>query len=410
MRVLMLASYFPKPANPTMGTWALAQARALQRQGLDVRVVSFTSWVPGVVAFGAGARAYADCPTRHNWDGLEVFYPRWPVYSQEPLKSWIFQHPTWPMNLAWRTVAPALGRHVHDWRPDLVYAHHTAANGFIAAQLRRRYQLPFVVTDHDFGEIQSCREFPGRRRFFDAITRQSSCMVAVARRMEREMADQFPHARTQTVFNGTDAIPREFSGQPRPAEIEGKTVVFSCGMFYERKGFPLLIEAFGRIAQRYPDAVLRLAGDGAERAKVEQAIARHQLQGRVQLLGLLPHRQVLQQMVWSDLFALIGWDEPFATVFSEACSAGKPILTASDGGINDVLESGVHGLAVPPRDIAAAAEALDLLLRNPDQRLRMGAAARQLYEQKLNWDRNAREMAGLFAEAVERAPVPTKVP
>ena len=46
-RILFLASYFPKPGNPLMGTWALAQARALARRGdVELLTVSFTSWVP----------------------------------------------------------------------------------------------------------------------------------------------------------------------------------------------------------------------------------------------------------------------------------------------------------------------------------------------------------------------------
>lgn len=66
MKVLMLATYFPKPLNPLMDTWALAQAQALKRQGLEIEVVSFTAWVPRLIARSSGARAYAECPPVHE--------------------------------------------------------------------------------------------------------------------------------------------------------------------------------------------------------------------------------------------------------------------------------------------------------------------------------------------------------
>jgi glycosyltransferase involved in cell wall biosynthesis len=219
--------------------------------------------------------------------------------------------------------------------------------------------------------------------------------------MEAEMKALFPSARTRTVQNGTDPISETRFRVPRPTTHAGKLVIFSCGAFYQRKGFPLLIDAFARVAARYPEAILRIAGDGDERGDVEESIRRHGLGSRVHLLGFRPHDEVLQEMVWSDIFALTGWDEPFATVYSEAMSARKPIVCCNDGGITDVLENGVHGITVPPRDPEAIAAALDLLASDPGLRDRMGAAGKRLFETRLTWDHNARTMRSIFEEAAE---------
>lgn len=50
LRVLFFASFFPKPENPWMGTWALTQAQALARQNVELLVVSCTSWLPSQLA------------------------------------------------------------------------------------------------------------------------------------------------------------------------------------------------------------------------------------------------------------------------------------------------------------------------------------------------------------------------
>jgi hypothetical protein len=100
MRLLFLASYFPKPANPLMGTWALAQARALARQPIELRTVSLTSWVPGV-ALGEKARAFSQCPATFDWGGIRVEYPRWPFYQFGRTRALSHRDPDLYLGLAW---------------------------------------------------------------------------------------------------------------------------------------------------------------------------------------------------------------------------------------------------------------------------------------------------------------------
>jgi glycosyltransferase involved in cell wall biosynthesis len=111
-------------------------------------------------------------------------------------------------------------------------------------------------------------------------------------------------------------------------------------------------------------------------------------------------------MVWADVFSLVGWDEPCATVFLEAAAAGKPIVLARDGGFNDVFESGVHGISVSPRDRAAAAEALLELAGDRERREAMGKAVFDLWERRLTWDSNSDEILQILVEATRSARLP----
>ena len=398
-RVLMLASYFPKPLNPLMGNWALLQAQSFQRNGIPTVVVSPTSWVPGVLGITRGAKAYASCPEQHEWDGVTAYYPRWPYYPVGPARWLNTRFPALPLRLAWASVRGLLLNLVKEFRPDVIYAHHTGVNGYLAWLLQGQTGLPFLVTDHDFGEIESCRVFPARRQLFASVTRNASAMIAVAKRMENELRAQFPWARAHTVPNGSNPLPADITGTPRPAALQGKQIIFSCGTFYERKAFPLLVDAFARVARDHPDAQLRIAGDGEQRAEVEKRINEHRLDGRVVLLGAQPHSTVMQEMAWCDAFALIGWDEPFATVYLEALAAAKPVICCSDGGITDVIRHEEHGLTVPPRDVPAAAAALDRLLTDKATREALGTAAGRLFETTLTWDMHAKQMGLLFQAA-----------
>ncbi len=405
MRVLFLATYFPKPANPLMGNWALAQARGLARQGVELRTVSFTSWVPSWAPRMAGrlsngARAFASCPSCHRWEGgVTVEYPRWLVYQTGPMKRIGHRAPSAPMLLGWLSARRHLGALVRDWRPDIVYAHHSAINGYLAYKLAEENRLPYVVTDHSFADISECERFPARRRFLEPIANHAARMIGVSFRMEALLRETFPSAHTATVHNGTDPVPAPILERPRPPELEGRLVVLSVAFFYPRKGLSLLVRAFARVAGRHPSAVLRIAGDGPDREVVMAAVREARLGDRIQLLGRLPHEDVLQQLAWSDAFALLAWDEPFGVVFSEAAACGRPILLARDCGFGDFFRDGVHGFSVPPRNLDAAADRLDALLADETRRRAMGRAAFELWVTQLTWDSSVGRLADILRES-----------
>jgi glycosyltransferase involved in cell wall biosynthesis len=401
LRVLFLASFFPKPDNPWMGTWALAQAQALARQDVDLRVVSFTSWVPQALALSTKAKAYANCPTTHLWAGqVEAYYPRWLYYSVPPLKQWAYQYPMPFLKLMSESAKPALKQAIAAFQPDVIFCHHSLPNGWLLSQLAAQDRIPFVTLDHDFDEIADCYRLPRRRAALAAVAANAWIMLSVSRRMQDDLQQLFPATNVMLLHNGVEMPQLAKYDRPRPPELQRKQVILCCALFTERKGIPLLVEAFSQVASNHPDAILRIIGNGSEMEKIRQAIDRFELGDRVQLVGKKLHNEVLQEMLWADCFALVGWDEPFATVYLEAMAAGTPIICCDDGGINDVFESGVHGWAVPPKDIKATVEAIDWMLSHPQERSEMGKQAQRLVQKSLTWDAKAVELLQIFEGAI----------
>lgn len=401
MKVLFLASFFPKPDNPVMGTWALTQAQALIRQGIELQVLSFTSWIPNVIAVTQGAKAYAACPQTYVWPGgVTAHYPRWLYYPIQPFKQWAYRNPHPYLQVAWWSAKQTLMQWIDEYQPDLIFCHHSLPNAWMVAQLPDSYQRPLIVLDHDFDEIADGQRYPKRGLAMEMVAKKADTLLAVSQRMADDLQNQFPLARVKTLHNGVNLPPIQLAQQPRPPEIQGKTVVLSCALFAERKGIPLLIQAFHQIIEKHPTAILRVIGSGPDEEIIQQTVQRLHMEERVQLLGRQPHERVLQEMAWANCFALVGWDEPFATVYLEAMAAGKPIICCDDGGITDVIVNGVHGLTVPPKDKNATAIVLDHLLSNDAERLIMGQQAKQLIEQQLTWDAKASELFSLFKQVL----------
>ena len=404
LRILFLASYFPKPDNPQMGVWAMTQAQALARQDVDLQVVSFTSWVPKAFAKTAGAKAYANCPDFYTWPGdVKVHYPRWLYYPVPPVKQQAYRYPQPYLKLAIWSAKEQLYQQIETFQPDILFCHHALPNGWFISQASKAANLPLITSDYDFNEISDSRNYPHRKAALGTVVDRATTMLCASNRMEKEYQNLFPEIEStkfQTLHHAIDPLGFQGLKTKPPAGFNNRQVVLSCALFAERKGVPILIEAFSQVCAKHPNAILRIIGSGPEEQKVKDTIARLNLSDRVQLVGKKPHQEVLQEMLWSDCFALVGWDEPFATVYLEAMAAGKPIICCNDGGINDVVREGVQGYTVPPKSVAATADAIDRMLSNEAERTQMGQNAQRLIEQHLTWDVKAKELLQLMESAV----------
>lgn len=401
LRILFLASYFPKPGNALMGTWALEQAQALKHAGSDILVVSFTSWVPNQLAMSQGAKAYANCPLNFTWDNnLKTLYPRWLYYPIYPVKSWMYTNPQPYLSMALLSSKRRLETIIKEFCPDIIFCHHSLPNGWIASQIASRFDVPLITLDHDFDEVADCRKYQKRKAAMQTVVNQAWAMLAVSERMKQDIQSIFHNPKRLITHSiGVNIPPPQILEHPRPAELENKIIVLSCALFAERKGIPSLIEAFCRISGKYPTAILRIIGGGADEERVRATIAKYDKNQRVQVLGKKQHSEVIQEMSWADCFALTSWDEPLGAVYLEAMAAGKPIICCDDGGMNDLIKAGVHGYTVPPKNIEKTVEALEKLLKDKVKRLEMGQHAKKLIADKMSWGSKAMELLDLFDQA-----------
>src|SRR6185503_4469668 len=101
---------------------------------------------------------------------------------------------------------------------------------------------------------------------------------------------------------------------------------------------------------------LVLVGDGSERANVEALITQHGLGERVWLAG--ERADIAELMRGFDCFALPSLGEGISNTILEAMASRLPVVASRVGGNDELIESGMTGLLVPPSDPVALADAL----------------------------------------------------
>ena len=158
-----------------------------------------------------------------------------------------------------------------------------------------------------------------------------------------------------------------------------------------------LIDAFARIRDTCPQAHLLLVGEGPLRSDIEAQARARQVEDNVHMLG--SRKDVDALLPALDVFVLASDTEGLSNAILEAQACGLPVVATRVGGNPDLVDDD-RGVLVPARDPDAMAEAVGALLRNPDLRNRMGAAARSRVVGHHSLESMTQAYASLYLELV----------
>ncbi|MBI3610829.1 MAG: glycosyltransferase [Nitrospirae bacterium] len=195
--------------------------------------------------------------------------------------------------------------------------------------------------------------------------------------------------RIEVIHSGIDPRPFEPnfpSGEARREfGIPEKSPVIGCvAYFADHKGHRYLVEAAARVAAAVPEVRFLLVGDGELRPLIERQIKGLGLDKNVILTGF--RNDIPRLLAAMDIVALASHLEGLGTSLLDAMAMARPVVATRTGGIPEMVEDGLNGRLVPPRDPAAMAEALIELIRRPDERRRMGKAGRARMLEKFSAD------------------------
>jgi len=179
---------------------------------------------------------------------------------------------------------------------------------------------------------------------------------------------------------------------------EGKSYARRTALFvgnkYELKGVPTLLEAWAIVRERLPEALLWIVGVDPPRGMRERFPS-------VEWFGYVADRGKLDELYAdASVFVLPTQFEAYGHVVVEAMGSGLPCVTTNVGALPELVDDGVTGLLVPPREPAELAEALISLLTDPVRAERMGRAGQKKVVEQLTWRAVAERMAPYLEAAV----------
>ena len=190
-----------------------------------------------------------------------------------------------------------------------------------------------------------------------------------------------------------------------PFNPDRRKIILCAGTIGPRKGQPLLVEAFRRLAPRFPDWRLVLVGrmgDETMAAQIRNVIAQNGLEKQVILAGACGDEELRQQMQQAAIFAMPSVYEGLGLALQEAQFYGCACVATRCGGTADLIEDGENGFLTPVGQPAPLADALEKLMGDEPLRARFSRRAPQsVLEKEMTADKMVENYLRLY-ESIRR--------
>ena len=348
MHILEIPSFFP----PCGGLFCLDQAKTLSALGHEVRILSN-------VQLGSiiNKKDYFTLPYgrfEHVMDGITVCqsYQRGlPRMVRHNVVRWV------------NIVRSMFDDYVAKYgQPDILHAHCAKWAGYAAMLISRKFQIPYVITDHlplmllegEFGKAPSdAWQIPLLRKAYE----QAEMVLPVSEELVDDIACYYgKNYKWQFLSNTIDTD--FFSYRPRQPR-EGRPFRFCClADYYHRKGYDVLFSAFRQLQDSGNDVELHIAGLFTDGQSCRNAISGLALKG-VHAYGRVEKTKVRDLLYLCDALVLASRSEVQPLVLLEAMSTGIPVISTEC--IPRCLRiEGCH--IVPIENVAALAEMMECVM------------------------------------------------
>ena len=169
---------------------------------------------------------------------------------------------------------------------------------------------------------------------------------------------------TKIAVQRTGIPLEEFPFRERSFPQDGEWRLVQAGRLIEKKGLPVTLSAFAVFLDRYPNATLTIAGEGALLDELHKLACELKIEKRVLFTGFISQEQLRDIYYRSHIFlhpSQIGRDgnqEGVPNSMLEAMASGLPVFATEHGGIPEAIENAVSGVLVPEHDHEALSRAL----------------------------------------------------
>lgn len=327
MKILIISPWFPNRVHPQDGNF-VQQFAAITSQEYDVEVVCVvadpdiengrTELVIHEEAYGRLVIVY------YGGDGARV-------------------QRIWMRSRAWRQAIGELKS-----MPDLIHAHVLIDGGIVADRLARKWNIPWVLTEHASRFLQPwpklrLPELVIARR----AARRADWLLPVSPSLQRGMEQNGISGRYRTLANIVD----ETVFRPGPVDSERPHTFLHVSCFSANKNVEGILHAFKKLANEEENVHLVLAGHPPDETLLALVHSLHLRPRQISFPGYQPIEEIAALMRRADAFVLNSDVETQSVVLLEAIISGLPCISTRCGGPEDILTTDKLGILIPKRDV-----------------------------------------------------------
>jgi glycosyltransferase involved in cell wall biosynthesis len=295
---------------------------------------------------------------------------------------------------------PIIKKIIREFKPDIVHAHYATSYGLLGALSGLS---PFVLSvwgsdvfdfPHKSFLHKSILKFNLKKA--DKILSTSQVMAKETKIYTNKEIEVTPFGIDMEQFK-TMKIESLFA--------ENDIVIGTVKSLQEKYGIEYLIKAFKILSDKYVNLPLKLliVGSGELEKNLKKLAEDLSIQDKTIFTGKVPFIDVpkYHNMLSVSVSVSVSNSESFGVAIIEASACAKPVVVSNVGGLPEVVEDGVTGIIVPPRNPKITAKAIEKLILDQNLRTQMGTAGRERVRRLYNWKDNVKQMMKVYNEVLK---------
>lgn len=340
MKVFVVSKGMPTEKYPLNGIFEFDQAKALARVGAEVTML--------VIDFRSRSYKRKYGYFIYDKEGIHVVELSLPIGI-------------------YRRALPALQRLLVKTykkavklygKPDVIHAHFYSIAA-IASVLRKKYDLPFVITEHSSKLNKNILEISGLDvKLAKKAYQNADKIIAVSSALAKNLKDNFDVA-ADVIHNIVDVSKFQYTKRGQKQDF----TFISVGNLIKLKRFDLLIAAFAEAFKEDNSVKLKIVGAGPEKDDLQNLVNQCNMSDRIMFLNEVGRDCLMHIYPESDAFVLASQSETFGVVYIEAMATGLPVIATDCGGPSDFVNER-NGYLIPINDKKALVEALKKMRDN----------------------------------------------
>jgi glycosyltransferase involved in cell wall biosynthesis len=285
---------------------------------------------------------------------------------------------------------------------DLIICYEPLFTGLIGAFLKKKFKCKLIIelNNSNLAEAITAEAGTGLKTrlkiHFANLLRSFSLRHSDGIKLltKNQLVDLEEKYHTKVVHCFHDFVPTHFF---KDAVKQTKPHILFVGFPFYRKAVDVLVKAFEKIVQQYPEFELHLIGHLLEDDAKKYLGTWHK---NIKFIKPMSYEDLQPHFLNCYCFVLPSREEGMGRVLLEAMASGKSIIGCNVGGIPALVENGVNGLLFEKEDTNGLAVCLNRLLENPHINQKMGEASELAINEKFSSEKYVQYLDAMIKEVL----------
>ncbi len=365
--------------NTPYCSYVHSHAKALTKKGYNVIVFADLRWFPFISILRRKRREhYKTFKKEKMIDGVKV------IYFKSLSVSNLFRDSKINLNglFYYLAIKRKVKKIVKQENVVLIDAHTFKVEGYVAAKLKKIYNIPTIVTCHGTSFLVTFKTEKGKEQI-KKIASKLDYLICVSERFQEKL-HSINVRNTKVIYNGIN-----FYEETKENETASKDYnsIITLGSLIERKNIDVVIKAFEKVYVKNKKVKLTIIGEGILKDDLIKMCKELKIDNAVKFEGQISNQQVYRLMKKHNIFVLPSVREGFGICYVEAMYNGCITIGTKGEGIDGFIKNSKNGFLVNP-SVEEITKKIEFILSNKEK---CEIIRKEGIEQakELTWDKNA---------------------